>query len=157
MSGAELIEILRVIPDMILDIAQLTEVLGILAEPSLMRPPRRNIIPRRTATEIAFHKLRKEVIKLAPTLESTMDILRLEPSTQSANMIQQMRDTMWSLGDALGSLRSLLDAPQVVLPLHGMYYPWGGFGAKKVFRLRLRDLWVLFKDLHRYIRSFLSY
>ena len=155
MSGAELIEILRVIPDMILDIAQLTEVLGILAEPSLMRPPRRNIVLRRTATETAFHKLRREVRTLAPTLESTMDTLRLEPSTQSASTIQQMRDTMWSLGDALGSLRSLLDTPQVVLPLHGMYSAWGGIGAKKIFRLRLRDLCFLFKDLHRYICFFL--
>ena len=153
MSYTELTQILRTIPHMISDITQLTEVLGVLAEPSLVRPQRRNITPRRNATEIAFYKLRKEVRALLPMLESTMNILRLEPSTQSASTVQQMLDTMWSLGDALVSLRSLLDTPQIVLPLHGIYYTWGSFGARGVFRHRLRDLCFLFKELHRYICS----
>ena len=153
MYCAELTEILRVIPDITFDISQLTEVLGVMAEPSLMRPSRRNIIPRRTPTESAFHKLRKEVRALLPTLESISDVLRLELISQAASTIQQMQDTVWSLRDALGSLRSLLDMPQIVLPLHGIYYGWGGIEAKRVFRLRLRDLCFLFKDLHRYTRS----
>lgn len=147
MYCVELAEIIRVIPEMIAEISQLTEVLGVLAEPSLMRPLRRNIVLRRNGTETAFHKLRKEVRGLLPTLETTLDILRLELISPAASTLQQMRDTTWSLVDALGSLRSLLDTPQ--FPLHGTYYL-----LRRVFRYRLRDLCFLFRELHRYFRFF---